>query len=94
MQKQDSNTKNMEEQLPSLEKSINLISKNRDASNRITTCWNYSVLSSYPYLANLINGNCHCGDFYTSNSCSSGWGCKGNNGEFYCNPSYWVEKCC
>jgi hypothetical protein len=41
-----------------------------------------------------VNGNWLCGDFYTSSSCSTGWGCYGYNGHFYCNPSYWDEKCC
>lgn len=84
----------MEEQFPGTIKSINGISKKSDASNRITTCWSSSVLSSYPSLANILYSNCHCGDFYTSSACSTGWGCKGNNGQFYCNPSYWVDKCC
>lgn len=41
-----------------------------------------------------FNGAWHCGDFYTSAACSTGWGCKGYNGEFYCNPSYWDRYCC
>jgi hypothetical protein len=73
--------------LAEMQKTDLLVSKHVD--QKVTsTCYNNFNAHGY------IHNDCYCGDFYTSSSCSTGIGCYGYNGHFYCNPSYWDEKCC